>query len=102
MHVRTAQIITGTLGCIATAAAAILGFLSLLALILSTSPSSAISMAWWSFSLSLFAVASAGAVIVLGARRSSTEASLGFGLPIFIIAPIIIVVMMLRLLVYYL
>ncbi len=102
MNVRTAQIIMGVVGSLATAAAATVGFLSLLAIILSTSPSSAISLAWWSFALSLFAMASAGFVMVLGARRKSTVASLGFCLPISIIALIISLVMTLRLAVYYL
>lgn len=40
--------------------------------------------------------------MVLGERRKSTVASLGFGMPISIIALIISLVMTLRLVVYYL
>lgn len=102
MNVRKAQIIVGVVGSLATAAAAVFGFLSLFAIILSTSPTLAMSRAWWSFALSLFAMASAGGVMFIGARSKSTVASLGFGLPIFIIALIVSVVMTLRLVVYYL
>jgi hypothetical protein len=102
MNLRTAQIIIGVVGSLATAAAAVVGFLSLLAIILSSSPSSAISLAWWSLALSLFAITAASAVMVLGERRKSTVASLGFGMPISIIALIISLVMTLRLVVYYL
>jgi len=85
--VKPAQITAGILGCIATLAGGVLAFLSLFALILSTSPSAAIAMAWWSLSLSLVAVALAGIVMIVGARGQGIGASLGFSLPVLVLHP---------------
>jgi hypothetical protein len=88
---KSALVILGIVACLALVAASVLCAFSLLALVLSTPPGSAILLAWWSLSL----------LMILGSRLGSVGASLGLSLPVMTIAPILIIVMVLRLVVYY-
>ena len=98
---KTAQIVVDITSCLSTVAGGILAFFSVLGVILSISPRSAIAWAWWSLSLSILAVVLAQVVLVLGARRQSIGSALGFHIPVMAIAPIVIILMVLRLLVFY-
>jgi hypothetical protein len=90
----------GIVGCMALAAASVLGVLSLLSVVLSTSPESAILMAWGSLFLSLLAAGAASALILVCDQRR-VPASVGIAVTVLFVAAIVIVVMVLRLVVYY-
>lgn len=98
---KTAQILVGITSCLSTVAGGVLAFFSVLGVILSISPPSAIAWAWWSLSLSVLAVVLAQVVIVLGAKRQRIGAALGFYIPVMAIAPIVIILMVLRFVVFY-
>jgi hypothetical protein len=99
---KRAQILVGVTSCLSAVAGGLLAFFSVAGLILSLPPRSAIAWAWWSLSLSILAVVLAQAVLVLGALRQGIGLALGFHIPVMAIAPTIIVLMVLRLLVFYL
>jgi len=99
--VKTAQILVGITSCLTTVGGGLLAFLSILGFVCSIEPRIAIGFAWWSVSLSVFAVVLAQVVIVLGARRQIIGAALGFHIPVMAIAAMVIILMVLRLLVFY-
>jgi hypothetical protein len=99
--VKRAEIIVAIVSCLSVITGGVLAFFSFLGVILSISPRSAIAWAWWSFSLSVFAVVLAQVVVVLGVRRQSIGSALGCHLPVTVVGLIFIVAMVLRLLVFY-
>jgi len=105
--VKTALILVGISSCLSTLAGGVLALLSILGFIDSIPPRSAIGFAWWSLSLSVIALVLAHVLIVLGVRRQSIGSvrsvalALGFYTLVMAIAPIVIILMVLRLLVFY-